>query len=174
MKNLFCLDLLPKSNGSGKMESCPSHVLPKTALTEFFASRTSPSLTAASISVPPPTCKASPLIPTASLWRVCSTTPQHHMLCGFGLGNWGHLLGSTLCDCHIIIYWFIKLLAKTCHGSFWVCCVCLAAPYWIKQPKSQLYAPGETVKLECTADGIPSPAVTWSINGNPLSGNWSI
>ncbi|XP_057175996.1 neural cell adhesion molecule L1.2 isoform X1 [Triplophysa rosa] len=44
-----------------------------------------------------------------------------------------------------------------------------AAPYWIKEPKSQLYAPGETVKLECMADGIPSPAVTWSINGNPLS-----
>uniref|UniRef100_A0A672S640 Neural cell adhesion molecule L1-like n=1 Tax=Sinocyclocheilus grahami TaxID=75366 RepID=A0A672S640_SINGR len=39
-----------------------------------------------------------------------------------------------------------------------------AAPYWIKKPKSQLYAPGDTVKLECKADGIPSPEVTWSIN----------
>ncbi|TRY66476.1 hypothetical protein DNTS_005367 [Danionella cerebrum] len=44
-----------------------------------------------------------------------------------------------------------------------------AAPYWIKEPKSQLYAPGETVKLHCKADGIPKPEVTWSINGNPLS-----
>ncbi|XP_067226797.1 neural cell adhesion molecule L1.2 [Chanodichthys erythropterus] len=44
-----------------------------------------------------------------------------------------------------------------------------AAPYWIKEPKSQLYAPGETVKLECKADGIPSPEVTWSINGNLLT-----
>uniref|UniRef100_A0A8C2HCW9 Neural cell adhesion molecule L1 n=1 Tax=Cyprinus carpio TaxID=7962 RepID=A0A8C2HCW9_CYPCA len=39
-----------------------------------------------------------------------------------------------------------------------------AAPYWTKEPKSQLYSPGETVKLECKADGIPSPEVTWSIN----------
>uniref|UniRef100_A0A8C1WE42 Neural cell adhesion molecule L1 n=1 Tax=Cyprinus carpio TaxID=7962 RepID=A0A8C1WE42_CYPCA len=39
-----------------------------------------------------------------------------------------------------------------------------AAPYWIKKPKSQLYAPGDTVKLDCKADGIPSPDVTWSIN----------
>uniref|UniRef100_A0A8C1PA37 Neural cell adhesion molecule L1 n=1 Tax=Cyprinus carpio TaxID=7962 RepID=A0A8C1PA37_CYPCA len=39
-----------------------------------------------------------------------------------------------------------------------------AAPYWIKKPKSQLYAPGDTVKLDCKADGIPTPDVTWSIN----------
>uniref|UniRef100_A0A8C2E4Z8 Neural cell adhesion molecule L1 n=1 Tax=Cyprinus carpio TaxID=7962 RepID=A0A8C2E4Z8_CYPCA len=44
-----------------------------------------------------------------------------------------------------------------------------AAPYWTKEPKSQLYSPGETVKLECKADGIPSPEVTWSINGNLLT-----
>uniref|UniRef100_A0A9J8AHV5 Neural cell adhesion molecule L1 n=1 Tax=Cyprinus carpio carpio TaxID=630221 RepID=A0A9J8AHV5_CYPCA len=44
-----------------------------------------------------------------------------------------------------------------------------AAPYWIKKPKSQLYAPGDTVKLDCKADGIPSPDVTWSINGNLLT-----
>ncbi|KAI5612172.1 neural cell adhesion molecule L1.2 isoform X1 [Silurus asotus] len=44
-----------------------------------------------------------------------------------------------------------------------------AAPYWIKEPASELYAPGETVKLECQADGIPTPQVTWSINGNQLS-----
>ncbi|KAM9445583.1 neural cell adhesion molecule L1.2 isoform 2-T2 [Clarias gariepinus] len=44
-----------------------------------------------------------------------------------------------------------------------------AAPYWIKEPESELYAPGETVKLECQADGIPTPEVTWSMNGNPLS-----
>uniref|UniRef100_A0A8C1BH55 Neural cell adhesion molecule L1 n=1 Tax=Cyprinus carpio carpio TaxID=630221 RepID=A0A8C1BH55_CYPCA len=44
-----------------------------------------------------------------------------------------------------------------------------AAPFWTKEPKSQLYSPGETVKLECKADGIPSPEVTWSINGNLLT-----
>ncbi|XP_073731454.1 neural cell adhesion molecule L1.2 isoform X1 [Misgurnus anguillicaudatus] len=44
-----------------------------------------------------------------------------------------------------------------------------AAPFWVKKPKSQLYAPRETVNLECKADGIPSPVVTWSINGIPLS-----
>ncbi|KAB5546132.1 hypothetical protein PHYPO_G00068610 [Pangasianodon hypophthalmus] len=44
-----------------------------------------------------------------------------------------------------------------------------AAPYWIKEPVSELYAPGETVRLECQADGIPTPQVTWSINGFPLS-----
>uniref|UniRef100_G3P240 Neural cell adhesion molecule L1 n=1 Tax=Gasterosteus aculeatus aculeatus TaxID=481459 RepID=G3P240_GASAC len=45
-----------------------------------------------------------------------------------------------------------------------------AAPYWIKEPPSQLYAPGETVKLHCHADGIPSPTISWTINGIPLSG----
>uniref|UniRef100_A0A8C7JY45 Neural cell adhesion molecule L1-like n=1 Tax=Oncorhynchus kisutch TaxID=8019 RepID=A0A8C7JY45_ONCKI len=45
-----------------------------------------------------------------------------------------------------------------------------AAPYWTKEPVSQLYAPGETVRLDCQADGIPSPAVAWSINGKPITG----
>ncbi|XP_072512524.1 neural cell adhesion molecule L1.2 isoform X2 [Salminus brasiliensis] len=45
-----------------------------------------------------------------------------------------------------------------------------AAPYWIKEPESELYAPKETVRLECQADGIPTPEVTWSINGNLLAG----
>ncbi|XP_018521389.1 neural cell adhesion molecule L1.2 isoform X3 [Lates calcarifer] len=44
-----------------------------------------------------------------------------------------------------------------------------AAPYWTKEPVSQLYAPGETVRLDCQADGIPSPAISWTINGIPLS-----
>ncbi|XP_014002617.2 neural cell adhesion molecule L1 isoform X4 [Salmo salar] len=44
-----------------------------------------------------------------------------------------------------------------------------AAPYWTKEPVSQLYAPGETVRLDCLADGIPSPAVAWSINGKPIT-----
>ncbi|XP_029291136.1 neural cell adhesion molecule L1.2 isoform X2 [Cottoperca gobio] len=44
-----------------------------------------------------------------------------------------------------------------------------AAPYWIKEPPSQLYAPGETVRLDCQADGIPSPTISWTINGTPLS-----
>ncbi|XP_040921501.1 neural cell adhesion molecule L1.2 isoform X2 [Toxotes jaculatrix] len=44
-----------------------------------------------------------------------------------------------------------------------------AAPYWTKEPVSQLYAPGETVRLDCQADGIPSPTMSWTINGIPLS-----
>ncbi|KAG7283817.1 hypothetical protein CRUP_034004 [Coryphaenoides rupestris] len=44
-----------------------------------------------------------------------------------------------------------------------------ASPYWIKEPVSQLYAPGETVRLDCQADGIPTPTITWSINGVSLS-----
>ncbi|XP_034393183.1 neural cell adhesion molecule L1.2 isoform X2 [Cyclopterus lumpus] len=44
-----------------------------------------------------------------------------------------------------------------------------AAPHWIKEPPSQLYAPGETVKLHCQADGIPTPTISWTINGIALS-----
>lgn len=44
-----------------------------------------------------------------------------------------------------------------------------AAPYWVKEPVSQLYAPGETVKLDCQADGIPFPTISWTINGVPIS-----
>ncbi|XP_035015585.2 neural cell adhesion molecule L1.2 isoform X2 [Hippoglossus stenolepis] len=44
-----------------------------------------------------------------------------------------------------------------------------AAPHWVKEPVSQLYGPGETVRLDCQADGIPSPAITWTINGIPLT-----
>ncbi|XP_037540414.1 neural cell adhesion molecule L1.2 [Nematolebias whitei] len=44
-----------------------------------------------------------------------------------------------------------------------------AAPYWKKVPESQIYAPGETVKLDCEAKGTPSPTMSWTINGTPLS-----
>lgn len=46
----------------------------------------------------------------------------------------------------------------------------LAAPYWTNEPVSQLYAPGETVKLDCKADGIPNPIISWTTNGITLSG----
>ncbi|KAM9856330.1 neural cell adhesion molecule L1.2 [Aulostomus maculatus] len=44
-----------------------------------------------------------------------------------------------------------------------------ASPYWTKEPVSQLYAPGENVRLDCQADGVPSPIIMWTINGIPLS-----
>nr|XP_020511215.1 neural cell adhesion molecule L1.1-like isoform X2 [Labrus bergylta] len=40
-----------------------------------------------------------------------------------------------------------------------------ASPYWVKEPQNLLYAPGETVRLDCQAEGIPTPTITWSING---------
>ncbi|XP_017571081.1 neural cell adhesion molecule L1.1 isoform X3 [Pygocentrus nattereri] len=43
-----------------------------------------------------------------------------------------------------------------------------AAPYWTKKPQSQLYAAGETVRLDCQAEGIPTPQITWKINGVPI------
>ncbi|XP_041953546.1 neural cell adhesion molecule L1.1-like isoform X3 [Alosa sapidissima] len=44
-----------------------------------------------------------------------------------------------------------------------------AAPHFTKQTQNLLYAPGETVRLECQAEGIPTPEVTWRINGVPIS-----
>ncbi|XP_026189309.1 neural cell adhesion molecule L1.1-like isoform X2 [Mastacembelus armatus] len=44
-----------------------------------------------------------------------------------------------------------------------------AAPYWVKEPQSLLYAPGETVRLDCQAEGIPTPTITWSINGQLIT-----
>ncbi|KAI5612095.1 neural cell adhesion molecule L1.1 isoform X1 [Silurus asotus] len=44
-----------------------------------------------------------------------------------------------------------------------------AAPYWTKQPESAIYGPGETVRLDCHAEGIPTPHITWKINGVPIS-----
>lgn len=49
----------------------------------------------------------------------------------------------------------------------------IAAPYWTKEPLSQLYAPGETVRLDCQADGIPNPTINWTINGIPISGQYT-
>ncbi|KAK1898048.1 Neural cell adhesion molecule L1, partial [Dissostichus eleginoides] len=44
-----------------------------------------------------------------------------------------------------------------------------APPYWVKESQSLRYAPGETVRLECQAEGIPTPKISWSINGELLS-----
>ncbi|XP_029362749.1 neural cell adhesion molecule L1.1-like isoform X2 [Echeneis naucrates] len=44
-----------------------------------------------------------------------------------------------------------------------------AAPFWVKEPQNLLYAPGENVRLDCQAEGIPTPRLTWSINGRELS-----
>ncbi|KAM3618414.1 uncharacterized protein V6R79_020150 [Siganus canaliculatus] len=44
-----------------------------------------------------------------------------------------------------------------------------AAPYWVKEPASLLYSPGETVKLDCQAEGVPKPSISWSINGQAVT-----
>ncbi|XP_047445758.1 neural cell adhesion molecule L1-like isoform X2 [Mugil cephalus] len=44
-----------------------------------------------------------------------------------------------------------------------------AAPYWVKEPQNLQYALGETVRLDCQAEGIPTPTITWRINGELLS-----
>ncbi|XP_070824418.1 neural cell adhesion molecule L1.1-like isoform X1 [Chaetodon trifascialis] len=44
-----------------------------------------------------------------------------------------------------------------------------ASPYWVKEPQNLLYAPGETVRLDCQAEGIPTPIITWSINGQAVT-----
>uniref|UniRef100_A0A670YE75 L1 cell adhesion molecule n=1 Tax=Pseudonaja textilis TaxID=8673 RepID=A0A670YE75_PSETE len=49
-----------------------------------------------------------------------------------------------------------------------------AAPQWIKMPVSQIYGPGENVRLDCEVDGKPKPKVSWSINGIPLKGKRKI
>lgn len=50
------------------------------------------------------------------------------------------------------------------------CRVRAAAPFWVKEPQNLLYSPGETVRLDCQAEGIPTPLLTWSLNGEPLTG----
>uniref|UniRef100_I3KBX0 Neural cell adhesion molecule L1 n=1 Tax=Oreochromis niloticus TaxID=8128 RepID=I3KBX0_ORENI len=44
-----------------------------------------------------------------------------------------------------------------------------AAPYWVKEPQNLMYTPGETVRLDCQADGVPRPSITWRINGQLLT-----
>lgn len=47
-----------------------------------------------------------------------------------------------------------------------------AAPYWKVIPKSLIYAPGEMVRLDCAAEGTPSPTISWTRNGEEISGQW--
>lgn len=44
-----------------------------------------------------------------------------------------------------------------------------AAPYWLRKPENELYAPGETARLSCQVHGRPQPQVTWRINGIPVN-----
>ncbi|XP_014893399.1 neural cell adhesion molecule L1.2 isoform X3 [Poecilia latipinna] len=45
-----------------------------------------------------------------------------------------------------------------------------AAPYWKVIPESLIYAPGEMVRLDCEAEGTPSPTISWTRNGEEISG----
>uniref|UniRef100_A0A8C7MMG7 Neural cell adhesion molecule L1.1-like n=1 Tax=Oncorhynchus kisutch TaxID=8019 RepID=A0A8C7MMG7_ONCKI len=65
-----------------------------------------------------------------------------------------------------------ECLASNTHGSVThsYTVTVEAEPYWVKEPPSLLYSPGETVRLDCQAEGIPTPTVTWSINGEPVAG----
>lgn len=44
-----------------------------------------------------------------------------------------------------------------------------AAPYWVKEPQSLMYSPRESVRLDCQAEGVPTPSISWSINGELLT-----
>ncbi|KAM4737433.1 neural cell adhesion molecule L1.2 isoform 2-T2 [Anableps anableps] len=46
-----------------------------------------------------------------------------------------------------------------------------AAPYWKQIPESLIYGPGEKVRLDCAAEGTPSPTISWTRNGEKISGN---
>ncbi|XP_012722031.2 neural cell adhesion molecule L1.2 isoform X2 [Fundulus heteroclitus] len=45
-----------------------------------------------------------------------------------------------------------------------------AAPYWTEIPQSLIYAPGDSVRLDCAAEGTPSPTISWTKNGDEISG----
>ncbi|KAA0707341.1 Neural cell adhesion molecule L1.1 [Triplophysa tibetana] len=62
--------------------------------------------------------------------------------------------------------------ARNSHGSIthYYTVTVEAAPYWTKKPEDHLYTRGETIKLDCQAEGIPTPNITWRINGDPYTG----
>ncbi|XP_032939431.1 LOW QUALITY PROTEIN: neural cell adhesion molecule L1 [Catharus ustulatus] len=43
-----------------------------------------------------------------------------------------------------------------------------AAPYWVRRPRSAVFGPGETARLDCEVGGKPRPRISWSLNGIPL------
>ncbi|XP_045071264.1 neural cell adhesion molecule L1.1-like isoform X2 [Coregonus clupeaformis] len=64
-----------------------------------------------------------------------------------------------------------ECLASNTHGSVThtYTVTVEAEPYWVKEPLSLLYSPGETVRIDCQAEGIPTPTITWSMNGEPVT-----
>lgn len=42
-----------------------------------------------------------------------------------------------------------------------------SAPYFPAPPSDETKGPGESVDIECRAEGVPSPIVTWLVNGQP-------
>lgn len=42
------------------------------------------------------------------------------------------------------------------------------APYFTKTPISQYFPSAKTVRIDCLAEGIPSPEITWLKDGVPI------
>ncbi|MEE6480858.1 hypothetical protein FKM82_012688 [Ascaphus truei] len=64
-----------------------------------------------------------------------------------------------------------KCTAKNLLGSTHhiITVVVKAAPYWITAPRNLVMSPGEDGSLICRVNGIPTPRITWLINGVPIN-----
>jgi len=46
----------------------------------------------------------------------------------------------------------------------------VAAPYWDRRPTSVVVSEGDSARFDCSAHGLPTPTITWLINGNANNG----
>lgn len=49
-------------------------------------------------------------------------------------------------------------------------CVFSAKPYWVEKPRAIETRIGSNATFICKAGGIPTPQISWYINGVPMSG----